>query len=67
MDRADTAPPRPDVIAVTGLALDGRSASRALLIEVERPAGTRLRLHYPDAPPVAIVLRALLEPVGCCN
>ena len=50
-------------IEVTELALGGRSASRAFLIEVERPDGTRLRLHYPDTPPVAMVLRALLEPV----
>lgn len=63
MDRADIAPPPPDFIEVTGLALGGRIASSALLIEVERPDGTRLRLHYPDAPPVAMVLRAFLEPV----
>ena len=63
MDRADSAPPPPDFIEVTELALGGRSASRAFLIEVERPDGTRLRLHYPDTPPVAMVLRAVLEPV----
>lgn len=32
------------------------------LIEVERPDGARLRLHYRAAPPLATVLRAFLEP-----
>ena len=32
------------------------------LIEVERPDGARLRLQYRDAPPLATVLRAFLEP-----
>jgi hypothetical protein len=37
------------------------------LIEVERPDGTRLRVQYRDAPPLAAVLRAFLEPARCCN
>ena len=37
------------------------------LIEVERPDGARLRVQYRDAPPLAAVLRAFLEPARCCN
>jgi hypothetical protein len=37
------------------------------LIEVERPDGTRLRVQYRDAPPLAAVLQAFLEPARCCN
>jgi hypothetical protein len=37
------------------------------LIEVERPDGARLRVRYRDAPPLAAVLGAFLEPARCCN
>jgi hypothetical protein len=37
------------------------------LIEVERPDGARLRVQYRDAPPLAAVLRAFLEPARCCS
>lgn len=37
------------------------------LIEVERPDGARLRVQYRDAPPLAAVLGAFLEPARCCN
>ena len=37
------------------------------LIEVERPDGARLRLRYRDAPPLATVLRAFLDPARGCN
>lgn len=37
------------------------------LIEVERSDGVRLRVRYRDAPPLAAVLRAFLEPARCCN
>lgn len=37
------------------------------LIEVERPDGVRLRVQYRDAPPLAAVLGAFLEPARCCN
>ena len=41
----------------------GLAASGATLIEVERPDGARLRLHYRTAPPpLATLLRAFLEP-----
>jgi hypothetical protein len=41
----------------------GLAASGAALIEVERPDGVRLRLHYRTAPPpLATLLRAFLEP-----
>ena len=43
------------------------AASAAALIEVERPDGVRLRVQYRDAPPLAAVLGAFLEPVRCCN
>ena len=39
----------------------------ATLIEVERPDGARLRVQYRDAPPLAAVLGAFLEPARCCN
>ena len=37
------------------------------LIEVERPDGARLRVQYRDAPPLAAVLGAFLEPARYCN
>ena len=37
------------------------------LIEVERPDGAQLRVRYRDAPPLAAVLQAFLEPARCCN
>ena len=40
----------------------GPATSGITLIEVERPDGTRLRVRYRDAPPLATVLRAFLEP-----
>ena len=41
----------------------GLAAPGAALIEVERPDGARLRLHYRTAPPpLATLLRAFLEP-----
>ena len=43
------------------------AASGAALIEVERPDGVRLRVRYRDAPPLAAVLGAFLEPARCCN
>jgi len=43
------------------------AASGVALIEVERPDGARLRVQYRDAPPLAAVLGAFLEPARCCN
>ena len=41
----------------------GSAVPGAALIEVERPEGARLRLHYRTAPPpLAMLLRAFLEP-----
>lgn len=45
----------------------GPATSGITLIEVERPDGTRLRVRYRDAPPLATVLRAFLDPARCCN
>jgi len=36
-------------------------------IEIERPDGARMRLRYAEAPPLAVLLRAFLEPASCCN
>jgi len=40
----------------------GLAAPGAASIEVERPDGARLRVQYRDAPPLAAVLQAFLEP-----
>jgi hypothetical protein len=40
----------------------GSAAPGAASIEVERPDGARLRVQYRDAPPLAAVLQAFLEP-----
>ena len=57
----EVAGPVPDVVEVPAPWL-GSAAPGATLIEVERPDGTRLRLQYRDALPLAAVLRAFLEP-----
>ena len=62
----EVAGPIPDFVEVTAPWL-GSAAPGATLIEVERPDGARLRLHYRTAPPLAAVLRAFLEPARCCN
>lgn len=62
----EVAGPIPDFVEVTASWL-GSAAPGATLIEVERPDGARLRLHYRTAPPLAAVLRAFLEPARCCN
>jgi hypothetical protein len=59
--------PHPDFIEVTAHGLGAATAPGPTLIEVERPDGARLRLHYQDAPPLATVLRAFLEATPCCN
>lgn len=54
--------PRPGFIEVTTPAFGTAAAPSATLIEVERPDGARLRLHYRTAPPpLATVLQAFLE------
>ena len=51
----------PDFIEVTAHELS-LAAPNATLIEVERPDGARLRLHYRTAPPpLTTVLQAFLE------
>jgi len=60
---ADAAPSHPGFIEVTapwpGLAVPPHET----VIEVERPDGARLRLHYRTAPPpLTALLRAFLEP-----
>ena len=62
----EVAGPIPDFVEVTAPWL-GSAAPGAALIEVERPDGARLRVRYRDAPPLAAVLQAFLEPARCCN
>ena len=57
---AEAALPYPGFVEVTAHGF-GPAASGAMLIEVERPDGARLRLQSRDPPPVAAVLRAFLE------
>ena len=61
----EVAGPIPDFVEVTAPWL-GSAAPGATLIEVERPDGARLRVQYRDAPPLAAVLQAFLEPARCC-
>jgi hypothetical protein len=58
--------PYPGFVEVTAPAFEPAAPSPTL-IEVERPDGVRLRLQYRDSPPLAALLRAFLEPAGCCN
>ena len=61
---AEAASPHPGFIEVTAHGFGAAAAPSATLIEVERPDGARLRLHYRTAPPpLATLLRAFLEPV----
>ena len=62
----EVAVPIPDFVEVPVPWL-GSAAPGVALIEVERPDGARLRVQYRDAPPLAAVLRAFLEPARCCN
>ena len=64
---AEATSPHPGFIEVTTPAFGATAAPSATLIEVERPDGVRLRLHYRDAPPLAAVLRAFLEVAPCCS
>lgn len=57
----EVAGPDPDFVEVPAPWL-GSAPPGATLIEVERPDGARLRVRYRDAPPLAAVLRAFLEP-----
>ena len=67
MTLAETTPPTPAFVAVTGVAVGAAPASPPLLIEVERPDGARLRVHAAPSLPVVAVLRVFLETAGCCN
>ena len=67
MDPAEVTPPIPTFVEVTGMALRAERASNGLLIELERPDGTRLRVQATTALPLAPVLRAFLESPGCCS
>ena len=58
--------PTPAFVEVT-VPWPGPATPGITLIEVERPDGARLRVQYRDAPPLAAVLRAFLEPARCCN
>jgi len=62
----EVAGPVPDFVEVPA-PWPGSTAPGAALIEVERPDGARLRVRYRDAPPLATVLRAFLDPARCCN
>jgi len=59
---AEATSSHPGFIEVTPPTVGTAAAASATLIEVERPDGARLRLHYRTAlPPLATVLRAFLE------
>ena len=60
----EVAVPIPDFVEVP---VPGPATPGITLIEVERPDGARLRVQYRDAPPLAAVLRAFLEPARCGN
>lgn len=62
----EVAGPVPDFVEVPAPG-PGPATPGITLIEVERPDGARLRLRYRDAPPLATVLRAFLDPARCCN
>jgi hypothetical protein len=64
---AEAASPHPDFIEVTPVGFEPPAVPHGAVIEVERPDGSRLRLHYQDAPPLAIILRAFLEVAPGCN
>ena len=64
---AEAASPHPGFIEVTPAGFETPAAPQAAVIEVERPDGIRLRLQYPDAPPLATVLRTFLEVAPCCS
>lgn|SRR5512143_482477 len=64
---AEAASPHPGFIEVTPPGFETPAAPQAAMIEVERPDGFRLRLHYQDAPPLATVLRTFLEVRPCCR
>ena len=64
---AEATPPAPACVEVTGVAVGAAPPAHALLIEVERPDGARLRLQYLEAPPLATVLRVFLEVGPCCS
>ena len=64
---AEAASPHPGFVEVTPDAFEPPAVSHGAVIEVERPDGVRLRLHYPEVPPLAVVLRAFLERAPCCN
>ena len=63
---AAAAPPDPGFVEVP-VPWPGPATPGITLIEVERPDGAQLRVQYRDAPPLAAVLRAFLEPARCCN
>ena len=59
---AEATPLHPGFIEVTTHGFGAAAAPSITLIEVERPDGARLRLHYRTAPPpLAALLRAFLE------
>ena len=59
---AETTLPHSGFIEVTTPTFGTAAVASATLIEVERPDGARLRLHYRTAPPpLGTVLRAFLE------
>ena len=64
---AEAASPHPGFIEVTPAGFETPAAPQAAVIEVKRPDGARLRLHYQDVPPLATILRAFLEVAPCCS
>lgn len=61
--RGATAVAAPAFVEVTGVRSAPATPVNATVIEIERPDGARLRLHYRATPPLAVVLRAFLDGV----
>jgi hypothetical protein len=57
----------PGFVEVTPTEFETPMAPQVAVIEVERPDGVQLRIQYPEAPPLAVVLRTFLEGAPGCN
>lgn len=53
--------PPPPFVELTASPPWPTAAPEALLVEFERPDGARMRLRYPQSPPLAALVQAFLE------
>jgi hypothetical protein len=53
--------PAPPFVELTPPAPGPAASSEPLLVEFERPDGARMRLRYPQSPPLAALVQAFLE------